>query len=146
MMMRSQPPSLTPPVFSPLLRSRARYTRRIAGAAGEDEDEDAHDSILSIFSLSLAHTTHARTLFAPPSHLPSGPQRLLDFVTGGCFALGGTQTKVAEGVVLFAPKGRSVKELPAAEPEPQLHLDAGRDQQEWWDGGWDEEQDFGFIA
>jgi len=46
---------------------------------------------------------------------------------------------VAEGVVLFAPKGRSVKELPAAEPEPQLHLDAGRDQQEWWDGVWDEE-------
>ena len=94
---------------------------------------------LSSLSLSLSHTTHARKLFAPPSHLPSGPQRLLDFVTGGCFALGGTQTKVAEGVVLFAPKGRSVKELPAAEPEPQLHLDAGRDQQEWWDGVWDEE-------
>ena len=90
-------------------------------------------------SLALAHTTHARKLSAPLSHLPSGPQRLLDFVTGGCFALGGTQTKVAEGVVLFAPKGRSVKELPAAEPEPQLHLGAGRDQQEWWDGVWDEE-------
>ena len=141
MMMRSQPPSLTPPVFSPLLRSRARG---IPDGLQEQQVRTRTKMPTTPFSLfsisiSLAHTTHARKLSAPPSHLPSGPQRLLDFVTGGCFALGGTQTKVAEGVVLFAPKGRSVKELPAAEPEPQLHLDAGRDQQEWWDGVWDEE-------
>ena len=70
MMMRSQPPSLTPPVFSPLLRSRARYTRRIAGAAGEDEDEDAHDSILSLLYLSLSRSHNARAQTLCPS-IPS---------------------------------------------------------------------------
>merc|ERR1719375_458587 len=46
-------------------------------------------------------------------------QRLLDFVTGGCFALGGSQTKVAEGVVLFTPKGCTVSTLPLEPAAPQ---------------------------
>lgn len=41
-------------------------------------------------------------------------QRVLDFVTGGCVALGGSQCKVADGVVIFAPKNVRVKEVERA--------------------------------
>ena len=41
-------------------------------------------------------------------------QRVLDFVTGGCVALGGSQCKVADGVVIFAPRNVRVKEVERA--------------------------------
>ena len=64
MMMRSQPPSLTPPVFSPLLRSRAR------GIPDGLQEQQVRTRTkmptipfsISSLSLSLSHNTRAQTL------------------------------------------------------------------------------------